>query len=182
MGFGQGKRAGELHEVEARLKEGSARADWVCSGGSAVGSELAGIRGEAAACSGFWGQGNGKRMRGSARRDFCSAHACERRERRPLQRARHCGGEVAAARAALGSAERVARQGGSSARQRAVEKVGSDAWVPARSRRWPGWPSTARSVLNSGGGRRSRQASWRRGEKDLNTISKNSRDPTVNLR
>jgi len=37
VGFGRGKRAGELREVEARLKEGSARADWVCSGGSAAG-------------------------------------------------------------------------------------------------------------------------------------------------
>ena len=111
VGFGRGKRAGELREVEARLKEGSARADWVCSGGSAVGGELAGIRGEAAACSGFWGQGNGKRMRGSARRDFCSAHACERRERRPLQRARHRGSVVAEVRAALRSEGRVARPG-----------------------------------------------------------------------
>ena len=44
MGFGRGKRAGELREVEARLKEGSARADWVCNGGSAVGFELVGAQ------------------------------------------------------------------------------------------------------------------------------------------
>ena len=37
VGLGRGKRAGQLREVEARLKEGSARADWVCSGGSAAG-------------------------------------------------------------------------------------------------------------------------------------------------
>ena len=44
VGFGRGKRAGELREVEARLKEGSARADWVCNGGSAAGFELIGAR------------------------------------------------------------------------------------------------------------------------------------------
>ena len=38
----------------------------------------------------------------------------------------------------------------------------------------------ARSALNSGGGRRSRQASWRKGKRDLNAISKNYRDPTIN--
>ena len=53
VGLGRGKRAGQLCEVEARLKEGSARADWVCSGGSAAGGELAVIRGGAAAA--FWG-------------------------------------------------------------------------------------------------------------------------------
>ena len=37
VGFGRGKRAGKLREVEARLKEGSARAYGVCSGGSAAG-------------------------------------------------------------------------------------------------------------------------------------------------
>jgi len=40
---------------------------------------------------------------------------------------------VAAARALLDSAARVARPGGSSSRQQAGEEEQSDAWVPARS-------------------------------------------------
>ena len=40
VGLGRGKRAGQLREVKARLKKGSARADWVCSGGSTAGVSL----------------------------------------------------------------------------------------------------------------------------------------------
>jgi len=36
-------------------------------------------------------------------------------------------------------------------RQKAVEEVGRDAWGGSASRRWPGWPSTAMTALNSGG-------------------------------
>ena len=66
VGFGRGKRAGELREVKARLKEGSARADWVCSGGSAAGGELAVIRGGAAAA--FWGVWAGKERESEGKR------------------------------------------------------------------------------------------------------------------
>ena len=130
-------------------------------------------------CSGASEWGASERAGGMECWGTCNARARARRERRALQRARHRDGEVVAA--GLGGG---AWQSGesTSARQRAVEKVGSDAWVPARSRRWPGWPSTARSVLNSGGGRRSKQASWRKGKRDLDAISKNSRDPIVNQR
>jgi len=50
-----------------------------------------------------------------------------------------------------------------SARQRAVEKVGSDAWVPARSRRWPASPPRRAAALHSGGAeKQSKQAGWRK--------------------
>jgi len=37
-------------------------------------------------------------------------------------------------------------RGSSSARQKAVEEVGRDAWGGSASRRWPGWPSTAAAI------------------------------------
>jgi len=52
-----------------------------------------------------------------------------------LQRARHRGGEVAAA--GLGQ-DGVARGGSSSARGGGSRSLWSDAWAPARSRRWLG--------------------------------------------
>ena len=66
--------------------------------------ELAGVLWMAAVCSGVWERGASERTSGMERRGFCKARAHARRGRRPLQRARYRGGEVAAARAALGSA------------------------------------------------------------------------------
>ena len=57
----------------------------------------------------------------------------------------------------------------------AARRVGGSA-----SKRWPGWPSTAASALNSGGDEQSRQAGRRKGKRDRFAISKNSRDLTVN--
>ena len=87
---------------------------------------------------------------------------------RALQQARHRDGEVAAA--GLGGG---AWQSGesTSARQRAVEKVGSDAWVPARSRRWPGWSSTA------GGS----TAQRRRQEKQASKLEEGEKGPKCNF-
>ena len=65
----------------------------------------------------------------------------------------------------------VARQGGTARRQKAVEEVGRDAWAAIASRRWPGWPSTAATALNSGGEEQSRQAGWRKGKRDQFAIS-----------
>jgi len=119
------------------------------------GVELAGVLWVAAACSGVWKRGGGERTGGMGRWGFCSARARERRERRPLQRACHRGGEVAAARAALGG---VAKREGTSAQPRAVEEEQLDAWAPARCRTWPGRPSTApATALHSGGGEKQRK-------------------------
>jgi hypothetical protein len=52
-----------------------------------------------------------------------------------------------------------------------VEEVGRDAWAAIASRRWPGWPSTAATALNSGGVEQSRQAGWRKGKRDQFAIS-----------
>ena len=54
-----------------------------------------------------------------------------------------------------------------------------DAWkLPGR--RWPGLALHAgRAVLTGGAVKQSKQAGRRKGKRDLNTISKNSRDQTV---
>ena len=62
-------------------------------------------------------------------------------------------------------------RGSSSARQKAVEEVGREAWGGSASRRWPGWPSMAASALHSGGDRRSREAGWRWKKKKQVVIS-----------
>ena len=63
---------------------------------------------------------------------------------------------MAAARTLLGSAARVARLGGSSARQQAGEEEQSDAWVPARSEVMAGMAGKALHSAGVGavGGRR----------------------------
>ena len=82
---------------------------------------------------------------------------------RALSRALHGGGGVAASgRSVLrGKAGEAQREG-----KKAVEEVGHDAWAASASRRWPGWPSTAATALNSGGVEQSRQAGWRKGKRD----------------
>jgi len=58
-----------------------------------------------------------------------------------------------------------------------VEEVGRDAWAASASRRWPGWPSTAATALNSGGDgaeqrrRGAEQAGRRKGKRDQFAIS-----------
>ena len=84
----------------------------------------------------------------------CSARALARRGRRLLQRACHRDGEVAAARALLDSAARVARPGSSSARQQEGEKLRGDAWVTAHGELMAG---KAWKALHGGGGRRCRR-------------------------
>ena len=79
----------------------------------------------------MWDRGERKRAVGIGFWGICRARALARRGRRPLQRALHRDGEVAAARALLDSAARVARPGSSSARQQEGEEVVRDAWVPA---------------------------------------------------
>ena len=95
--------------------------------------ELAGVQAGRRRRSVAWERGESKRERGMDFWGSCSARALARRGRRLLQRALHRDGEVAAARTLLGSAARVARPGGYSARQQEGEEEQSDAWVPARS-------------------------------------------------
>ena len=114
---------------------------------------------------------------------MCSARALARRGRRPLQRARQRDGEVAAARMLLGSAARVARPGGSSARQQAGEEEQSDAWVPARSEvmaEMAGKTLHGAGVGAVGGRRREQSREVGEGNKGRFAISENSRDHSVN--
>ena len=79
--------------------------------------ELAGVQAGRRQRSVAWERGESKRAIGIVFWGICRARALARRGRRLLQRALHRDGEVAAARTLLGSAGRVARPGGSSARQ-----------------------------------------------------------------
>ena len=151
VGIGRGEGVVELRGPTVELARGSARAEEGCSGGSAVASSLPGLRVERRRCSGVCGLGDGKRAKGTALWGSCSTHACERSERRALQRARHRSGEVAATQAVLSG---VARGEGTRARQEAVVEVRSDVWTPARSRRWPAGPPRRAAALHNGGGRR----------------------------
>ena len=111
---------------------------------------------------------------------MCSARALARRGRRPLQQARQRDGEVAAARTLLGSAGRVARLGGSNARQQAGEEEQRDAWAPARSKGAAGKALHGAGVgaLHGGGEKQSRELGKR--DKGRFEISKTSRDHSVN--
>jgi len=116
--------------------------------------ELAGVRVERRWRSEAWERGESKGVHGIDFWGSCSARALARRGRRLLQRALHCDGEVAAARTLLGSAARVARPGGSSARQQAGEDEQSDAWVPARGELMAGMAGKAPAGGAVGGRRR----------------------------
>ena len=85
-----------------------------------------------------------------------------------LLRASHDGGEVATGGDLWGAWQ---GDGGSSARGGSGGEVRRDAWSGSASRRWPGWPSTAATALNSGGVEQSRQAGWRKGKRDQFAIS-----------
>ena len=102
--FGRGEVVWELRGLTAELARVSARAEELRRGGFGGGVELAGVLWMAAVCSGAWERGASERTSGMERGGFCKARARARRGWRPLQRARYRGGEVAAARAALGTA------------------------------------------------------------------------------
>ena len=93
--------------------------------------------------------------------DSCSARALARRGRRLLQLAFHRDGEVAASRALLDSAARVARPGSSSARQQEGEEVVRDAWVPAHGEVMAGKAGKASAAaLSVASAARSRAGRW----------------------
>jgi len=136
------------------------------------GVKLAGVLWVAAARSGAWERGGGERTGGLGCWGFCKARARERRERRPLQRACHRGGEVAAG-ALLWAAWQ-----GEEAPARAKEGGGKqqgDAWKPARCRTRAGGLSTAPATLHSGGGREKQRRGAGCGRKGCFAISKSSR-------
>ena len=87
---------GELCESEVELMAGSAWAEEVWNGGLKVSSSSPAFGLTAAV---FWrlGRGTGEVVRGMGCGDSPSAEARERWGRRALSRARHSGGEVAAA-------------------------------------------------------------------------------------
>ena len=176
-------RVGELRGLTAELARGSARAELLWNGGSTARVSLLALRVERRRRSGAWERGMSERARGMGFWGSCNARARARRGRRPLQRARHRGGEVAAARAVLGSAGRVARQG---RLQREATGGGGGA---ARRVGASAKQDVAGLALHGAGGStaqrrhgKTEQAGWKKGIKDLNAISKNSRDPNVNQR
>ena len=119
----RGARSGELREVEARLMVGAIGLERVCSGGSAVGVSSPGFRAGRRRRSGAWSGGTGKSAKGKGG----GPPGFDARERRgvgALRRASHGGIAVAAGGGLTG---RVARDGGSSARQRRAVKVQRDA-------------------------------------------------------
>ena len=172
----------ELRGLTTELARVSARAEELRRGGFDGGVELAGVLWMAAVCSGAWERGASERTSGMERGGFCKARARARRGRRPLQRARHRGGEVAAARAALGSAGACGRaRRGIAQWQRAAGKLRSDAWASRQEvARGGSSPWRAGGALHSGGENRSKELE--EGEKDPNEISEISRDQTVKQR
>ena len=126
--------------------------------------ELAGVRVVRRRRSEAWERGERKGTNEIEFWDSCSARALARRGRRPLQRALHRDGEVAAARALLDSAARVARPGSSSARQQEGEEVVRDAWVPAHGEVMAGKAGKASAAaLSVASAARSRAGRGRRG-------------------
>ena len=117
-----------------------------------------------------------ERVRGMGFWGSCIARARARRRRRALSWPGYGDGEVAAARAVLAAWRREraparGKEGGGMLRR--------DAWkLPGR--RWPGLALHGRRAALTGGAvKQSKQAGRRKGKRDLNTISENSRDQTV---
>ena len=141
--------------------------------------ELAGVPAGRRRCSAVWERGESKRAVGIGFWGICRARTLARRGWRPLQRALHRDGEVAAARALLDSAARVARPGSSSARQQEGEELRGDAWVTAHGELMAG---KAGKALHGGGGRRCRRRERKQSrgveveEKGRFAITKSSRD------
>ena len=120
------------------------------------GGELAGVQAGRRRRSVAWERGESKIANGIDFWGMCSARALARRGRRPLQRALHRDGEVAAARTVLGSAGRVARPGGLQREATgggggAERRVGASA---KRSNGRDGWEDAPRCRLGAVGGRR----------------------------
>jgi len=160
---GRGEVVWELRGLMAELARVSARAEELRRGGFDGGVELTGVLWMALVCSGAWERGASERTSGMERGGFCKARARARRGQRPLQRARHRGGEVAAARAALrsagarGRARRIARRGISGGQRDGKGRCGSSgATRGLAGRRWHGEVALhgGRAALHSGGGSR----------------------------
>ena len=134
--------------------------------------------GERRRCSGVWGRGNGAIVRGIGQGDPPSSDARERKGSWDSIRACHGDEDVAAGGGLWGAWQ---GEESSSAKARAVEKVGRDAWAASASRRWPPGRPRAAAALNSGGGREAEQAG-RLEEGEFGPICnfRNFRDLTVN--
>ena len=176
MRVGRGEVVGELRGLTAELARGSERAELLWNGGSMARVSLPAFGVERRRCSGARKRGMSERARGMGRWGFCGAPARERSERRALQRARHRGGEVAAARAVLAAwrRERAPARG-----KEGGGKLRRDAWkLPGR--RWPGLAlHGGRAALTGGAVKQSKQAGRRKGKTGCFAISKNSRGPNV---
>jgi len=141
--------------------------------------ELAGVQAGRRRRSAAWERGERKRAVGIGFWGICRARALARRGRRPLQRALHRDGEVAAARALLDSAARVARPGSSSARQQEGEEVVRDAWVPAHGEVMAGKAGKASAAaLSVASAARSRAG---RGKKGIRAILQFPKVPGTKL-
>ena len=140
------------------------------------GAKLAGVRGGAAVAFCGVGARREQNTNGIDVWGMCSARALARRGRRPLQRALHRDGEVAAAQTFLGSAARVARPGGSSSRQQEGEELVRDAWAPAHGGVMAGKAGKALHGGAVGGRRREAEQGGEEGDKGDFAISKSSRD------
>ena len=90
--------------------------------------------GEQRRCFGVWGRGNGAIVRGIGRGDPPGSDARERKGSWDSIRACHGDEDVAAGGGLWGAWQ---GEESSSAKARAVEKVGRDAWAASASRRWP---------------------------------------------
>jgi len=89
---------------------------------------------------------------------------------------------VAVARAPLDSAARVARPGGSSAKQQEGEELARDAWEPAHGEVMAGKAGKALHGGAVGGRRREAEQGVEVEEKGRFAITKSSRDPTIKQR
>ena len=115
---GRGEVVWELREVEAQLLGWSAWAGRLRRGGSTAASSSPVFGVERRRRSELWEWGKGKRTRGEAFWDTCSAAACENSRAGALCRPSHGGGEVATGGrpGARGRAERAPARGGSGSR------------------------------------------------------------------
>jgi len=107
-------------------------------------------------CSGVWGRGNGAIVRGIGQGDPPDSDARERKGSWDSIRACHGDEDVVAGGGLWGAWQ---GEESSSAKARAVEKVGRDAWAASASRRWPPGGSratapTGKAEKQAGGGRR----------------------------
>ena len=125
------------------------------------GAKLAGVRAGRRRCSGAWGRGESKRVRGKDQGEPPSSGARERKERRALSWPGHGGGEVAAARrfwAAWRACTRPAEQLGwrRGPSRRRVEASAMQEGGPGATQsggRHGDAPATAETEGQAGGGR-----------------------------